>query len=187
MATLMKNRLFTWLLGLLLLANAATLVFFWVDRGRPDNGPKAGAAGFLIEQLNFNEQQQQQFEVLAKEHRLKAQELRPKIRAAKEAMFGLVKQQGVSDSVKQAAAEKASLYMKELDLYTLDHFEKVRAICDPRQQEKFDEILNQLTMVIANQRPPGDRGRGPKGAPPGERREGPLQGDDMPPPPDQQH
>jgi periplasmic protein CpxP/Spy len=187
MATMMKSKLFNWLLGLLLLANAVTLVFFWLDRAKPMNGPKAGAAGFLIEQLNFNEQQQQQFEILASEHRLKAQALRPKIRAAKDAMFGLVKQQGVSDSMKQAAAEKASSYMKELDLYTLDHFEKVRAICDPQQRKKFDEILNRLTMVIANQRPPGDRGRGPKGAPPGERREGPPQGDDMPPPPDQQH
>jgi protein CpxP len=184
---MMKNKLFTWLLGLLLLANAVTLVFFWLDRTKPGNGPKAGAAGFLIEQLNFNEQQQQQFEVLAKEHRLKAQALRPKISAAKDAMFELVKQQGVSDSVKQAAAEKASLYMKELDLYTLEHFEKVRALCDTQQQKKFDEILNQLTMVIANQRPPGERGKGPKEAPPGERREGPPQGDDMPPPTEQQH
>jgi periplasmic protein CpxP/Spy len=184
---MMKNKLFTWLLGLLLLANAVTLVFFWLDRAKPGNGPKGGAAGFLIEQLNFNEQQQQQCEVLAKEHRLKAQALRPKIRAAKDAMFELVKQQGVSDSVKQAAAEKASLYMKELDLYTLEHFEKVRALCNPQQQKKFDEILDQLTKVIANQRPPGERGRGPKEAPPGERREGPPQGDDMPPPPEQQH
>jgi Spy/CpxP family protein refolding chaperone len=187
MVTMMKNKLFTWLLGLLLLANAVTLVFFWVDRARPDNGPKAGAAGFLLEQLKFSEQQQQQFEALAKDHRLKAQALRPKIREAKEAMFGLVKQPGVSDSVKKAAAEKASMYIKELDLYTLEHFEKVRAICDPQQQEKFDEILNQLTMVIAGQSAPGNRGRGPQGQPPGERREGSPKGDDMPPPPDQQH
>ncbi|HLO83101.1 MAG TPA: Spy/CpxP family protein refolding chaperone [Chitinophagaceae bacterium] len=174
MATIMTNRLFTWLLGILLLANAVTLVVFWIDRTRPENGPRAGAQGFLVQQLNFNDQQQQQFEALAKDHRAKAQEIRPKIKEAKDAMFELVKQPGVSDSIKQAAAAKVSGYIMQLDLYTLEHFQKIRAICNPEQQKKFDQILNQLTMMIGNQRPPGP-GRD-------------LQGRDLQgPPPDQQH
>ncbi len=175
MATITKNRLFTWLLGLLLLANAVTLVLFWIDRARPQSGTKGGASGFIVQELNFTEQQKQQFEELAKEHRAKAQELRPKIRAAKDAMFELVKKPGVSDSVKQVAAAKASQYIMQLDLFTLDHFQKIRAICDPGQQKKFDLILSQLTMMITNPRPPDLQGRD-------------LQGRDLQgPPPHRQH
>jgi Spy/CpxP family protein refolding chaperone len=179
----MKNRVFTWLLGLLLLANAVTLVMFWLGRPKPENGPKGGASEFLVQQLNFNDQQKQQFEDLAKEHRARAQEIRPKIRAAKDAMFELVKQPGVSDSMKQEAAAKASEYIMQLDLYTLDHFQKLRAICNPEQQKKFDQILSQLTMMIANQRPPGGQGRDLQGRD----LQGPPPGDEMPPPPGEKH
>jgi Spy/CpxP family protein refolding chaperone len=184
MATIMKNRLFTWLLGLLLLANAVTLVIFWLDRPRPDHGPRGGA-GFLEQQLNFNEQQKLQFEELVKEHRAMAQEIRPKIRAAKDAMFDLVKQPGVSDSMKQEAAAKASEYIRQLDLATVDHFQKIRAICNPEQQKKFDQILRQLTMTIGNQRPPDLQGKDLQGR---DLQGRDLQGRDLQgPPPDQQH
>ena len=172
MEKIMKNRLFTWLLALLLLANAVTLAFFWVDRAKPGNGQKGGASGYLIQQLNFSDEQKQKFELLVKEHRMKTQELRPMIKAAKDSMFGLVKQSGVSDSAKRVAAEKASEYIMQLDLYTLDHFQKIREICDPEQQKKFDQILNELTSLLANQRPPGRQGRNPQGPPAGDRNGG---------------
>jgi hypothetical protein len=184
MSKVLKNNIFTWLLGLLLLANAVTLVFFWIGKP-PQEMLKDSPKDFLTAALNFDERQQDQFAVLRKEHRAKTESLREKIKAAKDDMFDLIKLPGVSDSVKQVAARRVSVLTEELDLNTLDHFQKVRALCNERQQEKFDTIIHQLTRMMGNQRP--GRPGGPAG--PGRQREeqGPPGYDGQGPPPGEGH
>jgi len=172
----------TWLVVLLVLANIATITMFWLNR------PKHPAAmqgerpkDFLVQELKLDAKQQEQLEGLVKEHREAAEALRKKIKESKDAFFALLKQPGVPDSAKQAAAKAVSVNTEELDLLTFNHFQKIRALCTPDQQKKFDEILQRVTSMIAQPRPPG----GPGGPPPGGRPDGPGgPGGDGPPPPD---
>ncbi len=181
MDKLLKNKIFTWLLGLLLLANAATLVFFWI--GRPGGDiPKGSPQEFLTKELNLNKQQQEQFDVLRREHRSKTEALREKVKAAKDELFELIKEPNATDSAKQLAARGVSMLTEEIDINTVNHFQKVRALCTPEQQQKFDGIIRQLTRMMANQRP----GR-PQGPPPGDgEHDGPPKdgGEHQPPPAD---
>jgi len=183
MSTTSKNKLLTWLVLLLLVANAATLTLFWLGRAKHPPQPKGSPKDFLVTELKLDSQQQQQLEVLVKEHREAAEQLRGKTKEAKEHFFDLLKQPAVSDSAKQTAAKAVSAITEELDLLTLNHFQKVRALCTPAQQEKFDEIIHQLTNMMAQPRPPmgpGDRPGGPGGPPPPGGPDG-----DRPPPPQQ--
>lgn len=175
-----KNKLLVWLVVLLLVANAATIAMFWLNKksnqsARPNGAPKI----FLIKELKLDEKQQEQLEVLVKEHRTAAQQLRRKTREAKESLFDLLKQANPTDSTKQAAAKAVSLITEELDLLTLNHFQKIRSLCTAEQQTKFDEIIHQVTSMMAQQRPPMGPGKDRQEPPPG------AADGDRPPPPEQ--
>lgn len=179
-----KNRLLTWLVIILVLANIATITMFWLNRPKhPADMPGGRPKDFLVKELKLDAKQQEQLEVLVKEHRAAAEALRLKIKDGKESFFELLKQPGVSDSAKQAAAKAISAHTEELDLLTFNHFQKIRALCNADQQKKFDSILQQVTNMIAQPRPPGGPGGPPPGAPDGKRGDGPPP-QDGPPPPD---
>jgi periplasmic protein CpxP/Spy len=174
-----KNKLLVWLVALLLVANAATIAMFWLGKKKQPPPPKGAPNEFLIKELKLDTKQQEHLDVLVKEHRQQAERLRGKTREAKESFFDLLKQANVTDSAKQSAAKAVSVSTEELDLLTLNHFQKIRALCTPEQQKKFDEIIHQVTSMMGQQRPPMGPGNDRQGPPPG----GPD--GDRPPPPGQ--
>jgi Spy/CpxP family protein refolding chaperone len=175
MSSVSKNKLLTTLVLLLLIANAVTIAMFWLGKPKHPLQPKGSPQEFLVKELKLDSNQQRQLEVLVKEHRQAAEQIREKIKAAKDSLFALVKQSNVSDSAKQTAATTASNYTEQLDVLTLNHFIKVRTLCTPEQQKKFDEIIQRVLRMMAQPRPP--QGSGGPGGPDGPR-EGP------PPPPE---
>jgi periplasmic protein CpxP/Spy len=158
----MKNKLLTWLVVLLLVANAATIAFFWLGKTKQPPGPQGGARDFLVKELNLDAKQQELFSEMVKEHRSSAEQIRPQIRKAKEAFFDLLKQPGISDSMKLAAAKQVSLQTEALDLLTFAHFQKLRSICTPAQQQKFDAVIHDIIRLMGQPRPPGE---GPENRP----------------------
>ncbi len=183
------NKLLTWLVVLLLIANAITITLFWIDKTRHPQPPGGTPQEFLIQQLKLDTKQQKQLQALVKEHQQSASLQRKKIRESKEAFFDLLHQPVITDSVKQAAAKTASENTEALDLLTFDHFKKIRLLCTAEQQKKFDEIISEVTNMISQPRPPGKRGNdtqgGPGGGTPGEWPPPGLPGEDKPPHPPQ--
>jgi len=169
MSTVAKNKLLTWLVFVLLLANAATITMFWLNRKPKQPAIQRGTPQeFLVKELKLDAKQQEQLEALVKEHRQAAEQLRGKTKEAKEQLFDLLKQPAASDSTKQAAAKAVSVITEELDLLTLNHFQKVRAICNAEQQKIFDEIINDVVRMMGQPRPPMEGpGNHPQGPPPG--------------------
>jgi Spy/CpxP family protein refolding chaperone len=175
-----KNKLLVWLVALLLVANAATITLFWLGRNKRPPEPKGSPREFLSKELSLDTKQQAQLEELVKEHRSAAEQVRPKIREAKEAFFELLKQPGVTDSAKQAAAKLVSVQAETLDLLTFGHFQKIRALCNADQQKKFDAIIQDVVRMLGQPRPPMGPGNGRQGPPP----DGGPGGNHPPPPGD---
>lgn len=173
----MKNKLLTWLVVLLVIANAVTITMFWLGRAKHPPQPKGSPQEFLVKELKMDSSQQKRFDLLRKEHQEAAEIIREKIKTAKESFFDLLKQANVTDSTKQAAAKAISNNTEELDILTWNHFQKLRALCTTEQQKKFDEIIQEVSRMMGQPRPPVGPGNGPKDPPPG----GP--GGDRPPPP----
>jgi Spy/CpxP family protein refolding chaperone len=161
-----KNKLLTGLVVLLLVANAVTITMFWLGRPKHPSPSKGSPREFLVNELKLDAKQQEQFDMLRKAHHEAADQLRDKIKNAKEAFFDLLKQQNVTDSAKQEAAKAVSVNTEALDLLTLNHFQKIRALCTSEQQKKFDEIIQQVASRIGQPRPPGVPDNGPQGPPP---------------------
>ncbi len=164
-----KNKWLMIAVLLLLAANMATLAVFWINKEKKPSPLKGGgaAADFIIREVGFDSQQQRQYRELIKEHRRGAEQIRRQIHDAKNQFFELLQQPSVSDSVKKAAAIAANEGAMQLDLQTFDHFRKVRELCRPDQQQKFDRIIhNALRMMAAP--PPGGPPGGQHGPPPGD-------------------
>lgn len=161
----MNTRANKFLIGLviiLIVANIASIAIFWTKDFKPATmQQRATPAEFLIKELQLTEVQKQQFETLKKEHQEAAGTLRKEVKDAKEELFDMLKTGSVPDTVKQAAVRKISMHTEELDLVTFNHFEKVRAICNPTQQKRFDEIIKEVTKMIGQQGPPKPGGGRP--------------------------
>jgi protein CpxP len=155
------KKILTALVALLLLANIVAISLYWFGKNGEQEPPKGGPAKFIIKELSLNDAQQQQFMALVNEHQQQVREVREELKMAKDHFFSLLSQPELSDSAKQAAAKEVSVYTEKIDLITLDHFEKVRALCNPEQQQKFDQIIKRVTQMMALPHPPGRPGDEP--------------------------
>jgi len=172
-----KNKLLTWLVLLLIVFNAVTITMFWLGSAKVPPRRNGTPQEFLVKELNLDTLQQSTFAKLRRDHRDSAEILRAQVKQAKESFFALLKQSDVTDSMKATAAKRISVITEKLDLLTLNHFQKVRAICTTEQQGKFDDIINQVIEMIGHNGQPG-RPHGNRPPQPGGRDE-----ERLPPPP----
>jgi hypothetical protein len=190
-----KNRIWGLAVLLLVLVNIATLVTFWIMRGRnPLNqeGPRKEVVDFIVTELKLDSSQKKQFIFLKEEHQQQIRTIKDSIRKAKDDLFGLLKDPNASEESIASASKITAALEAEIDQVTFRHFQKLRKICSPEQQKKFDEIIDRVVHSIGSGqpggRPPGPPPNGagpidgrPDGPPPG----GPPPGEEgnRPPPP----
>lgn len=146
MKNLVRNKITTWLIAILIVANIVTLVFFWIGhfRNQRNNSPKE----FLAKKLNFSDSQKDAYFDLAKEHNESANKLREQIKINKDNLFKLLQSDQVTDSLRDNAALQISLSIQSLDILTFEHFKKVRTLCTPAQKPKFDELVQKMVSSV---------------------------------------
>ena len=151
MTNLHKNKLLTWLVLLLVVINIGAMIFMWMGKPKHEKPPLGSPKEFLSRELKLDEKQQVKFDKLVDEHRDQANNSRKKIKEEKEKMYGLLKNGSLTESLKKSAVEQVADATKELDLITLNHFEKVRNICSPQQKNKLDQIMMQMVSMMTAQ------------------------------------
>lgn len=173
----MNNNSKRWLaiaIALLLIANVVTLILLWShtknDKGK-DGQPQGQVFEYVVKELQLNHQQQDAYAQLRIEHQQGQRMISDSMRMVKDAFFALLKDPNVSDSLVSVNARKAADMEMQLEQLTFKHFQKVRAICTPEQQQKFDKIIEDVLHRMARPRggpppPPGRDGHGPEGMPP---------------------
>jgi len=153
----MKNaKLYKVIIILLVALNLATLAFMWFNRpGREREGDKDRAANFLIRELGMNQEQQAQYQKLRQEHRAKLNVLNERDKVLHKHFFNLLVQ-GTADSVSlESMASAIAANRKEMELVTYEHFDLIKKILSPVQQQKFDSIFQDvLRMVLPPPSPP---------------------------------
>ncbi len=145
MSTRSSNKNLIFLVTVLLLTNIAVLAYFlWFKKNEPRN-PGERRAGIMIETLQkevgFNETQMAEYKALKELQKETVRPLFEEMRKAKETLFLLMGDSTASDSTVQAAADVIAKQQKSLDLHTLQHFKKVRSLCTPEQQIKYDSAI----------------------------------------------
>ena len=178
-----KNKFLTWLVATLLVANAVTILFFWINRPERMQGPKGSPREFLVDALELDSSQLNAFQALIEKHQASARPLKKEIRTAKENLFQLLKQPVIPGPEKMKAVQAITLNIQALELLNLEHFQQLRVLCNEKQKKKFDGLLDQLAGLMAT--PSNDDGHRPP--PPGEGHLPPLPGEGHPPPPGEGH
>ncbi len=152
----------------LLLANIVSLAVFWLaPRGRDIVRPEMPAQ-FLTRELGLDAQQQAAYQELIKEHRAQANSIKDHINEARKELFALMRE-GHADSLRiDAASAEIAAWTKKMDIVTFSHFMKVRQLCRSGQQQKFDEVIEEVMQMIARPAPPAgmDSDRGQHRPPP---------------------
>ena len=153
----MKNaKLYKIIIVLLVVLNLATLAFMWFNRpGRERQGDKGQAASFLIRELGLNQEQQAQYQKLRQEHRAKLNVLNERDKVLHKHFFDLLVKESADSISLESMASAIAANRKEMELVTYEHFEQIKKILTPAQQQKFDSIFQDvLRMVLPIPSPP---------------------------------
>ncbi len=168
-----KNKWVGVITSVLLIANIITLTMLWIGNRHPDGNlplppPPGGSPAFefVVKELNMDEQQQKKYKALRDEHHQQQIPLGELLAKAKDDYFSLLRDSTVSDSLLLQHSARQMAIMQQIELINFRHFQKIRAICNSTQQQKFDSIIQDVLKRFARQHPPlreGDRGMRPPG------------------------
>lgn len=170
MSAMVKNKLLSGLVILLLLANIATLAMFWFNFKKEHKSIKhQEAKDFLIKELSFTETQQKQYGLMVEEHRKQSRETREQLRMYKDSLFNLLSDEQVPAEIQSRLTLAIATLEQQMETITFNHFREVRKICNPEQQKKFDTVIKDVLRMMAAPLPGGRppfNGPGPHHDPP---------------------
>jgi len=179
------------IIGLLVL-NFATLAFLWFRRSpgmHPQflrqqmsgqmNGHMQGPRDFLMGQLNFTEKQKGDAVKLREEHMKTMTAIQDSIHSLKDKLFDLIAVTPTDSPKVSALVQAIGDEQKQIELATFYHFQKIRALCDDNQKQKFDKLMKDVIKTMGmnpggkhmgppmeNMRPPMDKQKPGDGPPP---------------------
>ena len=175
MNSIVKNKLITYLVVLLLVANSIAMGMYWWQQY--SNGPQAatakdnqGASAFLKEKLGFDSAQLVAFNELQQSHRQAIRAVKDSMHFAKDQFFNLLEKDSVTEQELIDGAALAANKQVQLDRITFNFFRSVQALCRPDQKIIFRQIIKEALRIMGRPAPPpggrGPRGQGPKDGPP---------------------
>lgn len=139
------------IIAVLLLTNIGVLGYFlWYKKpqdkqeqhdGRNNNN---GIADQLQKEVGFSEAQLTQYKQLKEKQRETIRPMYDEMRKAKDGLFRLLQDSTISDSSVAIVAERIAQRQKMLDLQTFTYFRKVRMLCTPAQQPKYDTLIQNM-------------------------------------------
>jgi periplasmic protein CpxP/Spy len=142
-----SNKILTIAVVLLLITNIALVAFMVLGRnkaGDRHSGGRGDMAELMAKELNMTEQQKKDHKQLKEEHFKTVSTLLDSVRAAKTALFALVKDPTVNDSIVNVYTKRIGGIQATIDQLTFAHFRRVRNLFTPEQQPKFDEFVQKM-------------------------------------------
>ena len=142
MSTQTKNKILIIIIGILLIANIATLSFFLLKKcggpksGRPDK--KEMIAAYLKKEVGFSQQQLNLYDTMSNKHRSEMKAAFDDMAVRRENIFSQLAGQEFSDSALDIAAGAIAAQQKSFELMMLHHLKDIRTICSPAQKPIFD-------------------------------------------------
>lgn len=133
----------------LLLLNLGLLGWIWFSpQGQNRKQPPPD---LLVRELNLNPQQKKQYLLLRDDHHAKTKAIRDSVLMLKRVLFHQIGHP-LSDQDLEKAVNEIANKMAIVDTITFKHFRQVRQLCTPPQQQRFDEIIDDVLGHL-DQRP----------------------------------
>lgn len=132
----------------------AVLMLGHAPRPHHENGPKKPKF-IVIEKLHFDENQINKYEVLIDEHRSIIKEKEVEMRAAKHALFDLLKSDNQEGKNERIA--KINIIQKDIEEIHFNHFIDIKKLCNPNQIKDYNELTHELAKIFAPHKRPKKR------------------------------
>jgi Spy/CpxP family protein refolding chaperone len=141
-----RNRNLLIIIGVLLLTNIAVLAYFLGQKkpGKPGfatSKERSGIGEMLQKEVGFNDDQLAQYKVLKDQQRETLRPMFDDMRKSKDSLFRLLSYTGQADSLVDQVTDAIARKQKTLDLQTFNYFKKVRGLCTPEQQPRYDSLI----------------------------------------------
>lgn len=161
-APINKNLLI--IIGVLLITNIAMLVYFLTDKGParqadPAKQAKTGVADMLQKEVGFSDDQIAQYKGFKEKQKQTIKPMFDDMRRAKDSLFRLLSYPETNDSIISKAADLIAQRQKTLDLQTFNHFKRVRTLCTPEQQPKYDSMVIRMFSRMGRSQRHSDSGK----------------------------
>ncbi len=131
----------------LVLLNLGTLGFLFSKRYIGGGGPRKPDK-LIIEGLKLNDGQKLQFENLKKDHRSQINDIEKGEKAYHKAYFDLLKTASSDSLMIDSVIKSLSKAKYEKDIATYKHFQKLRLMCEPKQQILFDSLVDEMGKIL---------------------------------------
>lgn len=148
---------------ILLLLNIGTLSFLWINKPeRVHHMPPNNPGRIIINELQLDDQQQQQFNTFKHAHRKSTDSVQRLIKGVQRKLFSLVKQDEMDVNKRDSLLKQIEQYESTKHLITIQHFHDIRSILNPDQKELFNGFVEAIGSKITGpglpmHRPPPPR------------------------------
>lgn len=151
-----RNKNLLLIIAVLLLINIAVLGYFLWLRKKPAKvvaeKERFSMVDMMQKVIGFDSNQMVQYKQFREKQRETIRPMFDDMRKSKDSLFRMLSNPGISDSAVKNAADIIALKQRAIDLQSFSYFKKVRALCTPEQQPKYDSLV--LNMISKMGRPP---------------------------------
>ncbi|MFK7969159.1 MAG: periplasmic heavy metal sensor [Bacteroidia bacterium] len=153
----MTKKAFTLLIiSILLISNlllAGFIIFGNKGPHRPPPRDDFRPRNTIIHQLGFDKAQADQFHEIVLEHQEKIHAFDKQIVDIKKRMYNALPDN--SDPVDtEALTKEIAAIQQEIELTHVAHFQDIKAICRPDQQENFSKLMKEVVSIFHRKKPP---------------------------------
>jgi Spy/CpxP family protein refolding chaperone len=143
-----RSKVFIAIIAILLVANIAMVSFFLMkkDGARREKKPewKTVISGFLKTEIGFDTVQLKQYDSLSNRHKDNMKKMTDSLRTTKDKQFKELAAANFSDSAMNTVADRSAATQKAMELRMFNHLKKIRLLCTPEQQPKFDSLFGKV-------------------------------------------
>jgi len=150
-----KIKLLTFSVIALLLMNIVALVYFFQSHSKEGhNGPDGQRpARIIIEKLQFDEKQQEEYQKLIHWHRSNVDQLDQQVRKTKQELYLQLVKPEVDSKAKDSLINNIVSIQKQIEEVHFKHFQDIKKLCTPKQQKDFDELTKELSKIFGHPKP----------------------------------
>lgn len=170
MDSITRNKRLGWVVLLLVVMNIVSLSALWIGYTKRPGREMPGKGGdkFLEQKLELRPEQTEKLKALRVSHFNKMEDLKREFRESRKGLHEFWKVENGAAQGK-GLAEKIGRLQADIELEIFAHFSDIREICDDKQKQVFDSIIEDVLQGgmrregPGGNRPPPRQGRGPGG------------------------
>ena len=142
------NKLLVFATIALLLINLVLAYFLWNNKKSHDRrgGGKGERGDWMVNELKLNDSQKEEHRKIKDAHFAALKPVFDSISSARKSLYSLVKDSSAPDSLRNHYINIIGEQHSLISRYTFDHFQKIRAICNPEQQQKLDSLVQKIVV-----------------------------------------